>query len=59
MNINQKHRNNQALSYLKKQLESGQKTAKKTFDTLVDLTEGDKKRINREIDSLKTKLKLT
>ena len=48
MKKNQNERRTSALGRLKAQLASGKKTQKKTND-VVDLTDGDIKRINREI----------
>lgn len=45
-----------ALQRLESQLESGTKVQKKTGKT-VSLTESDKKRISKEIESLQSKLK--
>lgn len=46
-----------ALARLESQLASGVKTAKKSTDK-VKLTEGDKTRIGKEIETLKKKIKL-
>jgi hypothetical protein len=45
-------RQTNALSRLESQLTSGKKTAKKSSNK-IDLTEGDKSRIGREIETLK------
>jgi hypothetical protein len=52
----QKSRKSRALSTLEAQLKSGVKTQKGTKDVKIALTEADRKRINKEIDNLKTKL---
>jgi NAD(P)H-dependent FMN reductase len=49
-------RQSRVLSMLENQLKSGVKTQKKTRDVKVPLTDSDKKRINKEIESLKTKV---
>ncbi len=41
---------------LEAQLKSGVKTQKKTSDVKIDLTDADKKRINKEISNLKAKV---
>lgn len=51
-----KSRQTRALSMLEAQLKSGVKTQKKTRDVKVELTDVDKKRINKEIEVLKSKL---
>ena len=51
----QKSRQARALSMLEAQLKSGVKTQKKTRDVKIALTDGDRKRINKEIDILKAK----
>jgi hypothetical protein len=45
-----------ALSMLEKQLASGVKTEKKTTNTKVDLSDSDKKRLNKEIALLQSRL---
>lgn len=52
----QKSRQSRALDVLEKQLKSGVKTQKKTTNTKIDLTDSDKRRINKEIEILKGKL---
>lgn len=52
----QKSRQSRALEVLEKQLKSGVKTQKKTTNTKIDLTDSDKKRINKEIEILKGRL---
>jgi hypothetical protein len=49
-------RQQRALAMLEIQLKSGEKTQKKTMDVKVPLTESDKKRIQKEIDLLKSRL---
>ena len=51
-----KSRQSRALEMLQNQLKSGVKTQKKTRDVKVPLTDSDKKRIEKEIESLKTKV---
>lgn len=43
-----------ALEMLEKQLKSGVKTQKKTHDVKIPLTDGDKKRLGKEISILKS-----
>ena len=45
-----------ALSMLEAQLKSGVKTEKGTRDKKVDLTDSDVKRLNKEIDILRSRL---
>ena len=55
-------RRENAKKYLQEQLKKGHKPEKvdgKTTDKNIPLTEGDKKRINREIENLSTKKKST
>ena len=52
----QKSRQSRALAMLEAQLKSGVKTQKKTSDVKIDLTDADKKRINKEISNLKAKV---
>lgn len=54
--VQKKSRQQRALGMLEIQLKSGVKTQKKTMDVKVPLTESDKKRIQKEIDLLKSKL---
>ena len=54
--IQQKSRQSRALEMLQHQLKNGVKTEKGTRDVKVPLTDSDKKRINKEIDNLKTKV---
>lgn len=53
---NRKNRQKNALDYLEKQFKSGKKTQKKTLNKKVNLTEKDKKRIEKEIEILDKKL---
>lgn len=50
-----KSRQARVLQVLEKQLKSGVKTKKKTTDVKIPLTDSDIKRINKEIEILKTK----
>lgn len=50
-----KSRQARALQVLEKQLKSGVKTKKKTTDVKIPLTDSDVKRINKEIEILKSK----
>jgi hypothetical protein len=52
--VQKRSRQARALSMLEAQLKSGVKTEKKTKDVKIPLTEHDIKRINREIETLKT-----
>jgi hypothetical protein len=49
-------RQQRALDVLEKQLKNGVKTEKGTMDTKTPLTDSDKKRIEKEIGILKTKV---
>jgi hypothetical protein len=51
----QKSRQSRALAMLEAQLKSGVKTQKGTRDVKIALTDGDRKRINKEISNLKAK----
>ena len=53
--IAKKIRQSNVLKMLEKQLKSGVKTKKKTTDVKIPLTDSDIKRINKEIDILKTR----
>jgi hypothetical protein len=53
--LSQKSRQSRALQMLETQLKSGVKTQKGTTDVKVELSESDRKRINKEITSLKNK----
>ena len=48
-------RQSRAMEMLEKQLKSGVKTQKKTTDVKIPLTDSDVKRINKEIEVLKTR----
>lgn len=48
-------RQSRVMEMLEKQLKSGVKTQKKTTDVKVPLTDSDIKRINKEIEVLKTR----
>lgn len=54
--IAKKIRQKNVLEKLEKQLKSGVKTQKKTTDVKVPLTDADIKRINKEIEILKTRV---
>jgi NAD(P)H-dependent FMN reductase len=54
--VQKRSRQARALSMLEKQLKSGEKTQKKTSDVKVPLTENDVKRLNKEIEILKTRV---
>lgn len=54
--IAKKIRQKNVLEKLEKQLKSGVKTKKKTTDVKVPLTDADIKRINKEIEILKTRV---
>jgi NAD(P)H-dependent FMN reductase len=49
-------RQQRVLEVLEKQLKNGVKTEKGTMNTKIPLTDSDKKRIEREINNLKTKV---
>lgn len=51
----QKSRQARALAKLEAQLKSGVKTQKGTSDVKIELTDSDRKRINKEISNLKAK----
>ncbi len=53
--IAKKIRQSNVLKMLEKQLKSGVKTKKKTTDVKVPLTDADIKRINKEIEILKSR----
>ncbi len=53
--VAKKSRQARVLKMLENQLKSGEKTQKKTSDVKVPLTENDKKRINKEIEILKSR----
>jgi NAD(P)H-dependent FMN reductase len=54
--VQKRSRRQRALAMLEIQLKNGVKTQKKTMDVKVPLTESDKKRIQKEIDLLKSRL---
>jgi len=54
--LNQKSRQGRALQMLEAQLKSGVKTQKGTSDVKVELSESDRKRMNKEITNLKNKV---
>lgn len=54
--VQKRSRQQRAMAMLEIQLKSGVKTQKKTMDVKVPLTESDKKRIQKEIDLLKSRL---
>jgi len=54
--VNQRSRRNRVLTILENQLKTGVKTQKGTSDLKVEITEFDKKRINKEITNLKNKI---
>lgn len=51
----QKSRQARALAMLETQLKSGVKTQKGTSNVKIELTDADRKRINKEISNLKAK----
>jgi hypothetical protein len=54
--VQQRSRQSRALSMLEDQLKSGVKTQKKTRDVKVPLTDSDKRRIEKEMGILQSKL---
>lgn len=54
--IAKKSRQARVLEMLENQLKSGMKTQKKTTNVKIDLTDSDKKRIQKEIEVLKTRV---
>ena len=52
--VAKRSRQQRVLEMLEKQLKNGLKTEKGTRDVKVPLTDSDKKRINKEIETLKT-----
>jgi NAD(P)H-dependent FMN reductase len=54
--VQKRSRQSRALDMLEAQLKSGVKTEKKTKDVKVPLTESDKRRIEKEMEVLKSKL---
>lgn len=54
--VAKRSRQSRALDMLEAQLKSGVKTEKKTKDVKVPLTDSDKRRIEKEMEVLKSKL---
>ena len=54
--VAKRSRQQRVLEVLEKQLKNGVKTEKGTRDTKIPLTDSDVKRINKEIETLKTKV---
>ena len=54
--VQQRSRQSRALDLLQNQLKSGVKTQKKTRDVKVPLTDSDRKRLEKEIGILQSKL---
>jgi NAD(P)H-dependent FMN reductase len=54
--VQKRSRQARVLSMLEAQLKSGVKTEKKTYDVKIPLTESDRRRIEKEIELLKSKL---
>jgi NAD(P)H-dependent FMN reductase len=54
--VAKRSRQQRVLEMLEKQLKNGLKTEKGTRDVKVPLTDSDMKRINKEIETLKTKV---
>ena len=54
--VQKRSRQSRALDMLEAQLKSGVKTEKKTKDVKVPLTDSDRRRIEKEIEILKSKL---
>jgi len=54
--VQKRSRQSRALDMLEAQLKSGVKTEKKTKDVKVPLTESDRRRLEKEIEILKSKL---
>jgi NAD(P)H-dependent FMN reductase len=54
--VQKRSRQSRALDMLEAQLKSGVKTEKKTYDVKLPLTDSDRRRIEKEIDILKSKL---
>jgi len=52
----QKSRKENVIKRLESQLQSGNKTEKKSVDTKVSLTDSDIKRIKKELDVLKSRI---
>jgi hypothetical protein len=54
--VQKRSRQSRALDMLEAQLKSGVKTEKKTYDVKLPLTDSDRRRIEKEIEVLKSKL---
>lgn len=54
--VQKRSRQARALGMLEAQLKSGVKTEKKSLDVKIPLTEGDKTRIKKEIELLKSRI---
>ena len=54
--VAKRSRQQRVLDMLEKQLKNGVKTEKGTMNTKIPLTDSDKKRIEKEINNLKTKV---
>jgi NAD(P)H-dependent FMN reductase len=54
--VQKRSRQSRVLAMLEAQLKSGVKTEKKTYDVKIPLTESDRRRIEKEIEILKSKL---
>ena len=54
--VQKRSRQSRALDMLEAQLKSGVKTEKKTKDVKVPLTDSDRRRLEKEIEILKSKL---
>ena len=54
--VAKRSRQQRVLEMLEKQLKNGVKTEKGMMDTKIPLTDSDVKRINKEIETLKTKV---
>ena len=52
----QRSRKDRVLSMLQKQLKSGSKTEKKSMDKRIPLTDKDKTRMEKEIETLKSRI---
>jgi len=52
----QRSRQSRVLESLQSQLKQGSKTEKKSFDKRIPLTDKDKNRIQKEIETLKSKI---
>ena len=54
--VQKRSRQSRVLAMLEAQLKSGVKTEKKTYDVKIPLSESDRRRIEKEIEILKSKL---